>query len=282
MCQITRSQKSSPGHSLPVIEYEKITIGEKPELAIPGEFMVNLKIKKTEETRVAVNKILDAQESELNELKDIRVKLAKKQFFLNVIEVAVSLASFSVSVAVSICSGGVTAPIAIITGLNLMLSVSNLACAYHNWNNVSNNKDELEMGSDAIQQAVFILAKHCQASHVNAKKIARFASYVIRVGLVVSLGVIGVAIQPAIQNSVCLLAKNYVPILSSMLSIITSGALGIWVGNHNDEKEAVIAELNTNEKKVVEQISQLNGCLAMLTELDREIIASGRPHQALA
>lgn len=95
--------------------------------------------------------------------------MAKKQFFINVIESIVSLASFVVSVGLSICSGGVATPVAILTGLNLMLSLSNLACAYHNWNCASKNKEELTMGCDAMQQAVFILAKYCQASPMNAK-----------------------------------------------------------------------------------------------------------------
>ncbi|HDL6962838.1 TPA: hypothetical protein PXM28_002114 [Yersinia enterocolitica] len=206
-----------------------------------------------------INQLCDTQECELDELKDARVKLAKKQFFINVIESIVSLASFVVSVGLSICSGGVATPVAILTGLNLMLSLSNLACAYHNWNCASKNKEELTMGSDAMQQAVFILAKYCQASPINAKKIARFTSYFIRAGIVVSLGVVALSVHPVINNSLCLLAKNSAPILTSMMSAATAGALGVWINHDSDVKEAIIEKLVIIEKEIIKQLALLEG-----------------------
>ncbi|MBX9477178.1 hypothetical protein J8Z83_21260 [Yersinia enterocolitica] len=207
------------------------------------------------ETNIRVNELCDAQESELNELKNARVKLAKKQFFINVLESVVSLASFTVAVGLTVCSGGVATPIAVITGLNLMLSLSNLACAYHNWNCASKNKDELEMGSDAIQQAVFMLATHYQASPMKAKTIARFTSFLIRAGIAVSLGVIGGLIHPDINNSLCILAKNYIPILGSMVTIIGAGALGAWMSHDSDSKDAIIEKLVTIEIQTAEKLA---------------------------
>ncbi|HEN3610333.1 TPA: hypothetical protein U5E44_003575 [Yersinia enterocolitica] len=207
------------------------------------------------ETNIRVNELCDAQESELNELKNARVKLAKKQFFINVLESVVSLASFTVAVGLTVCSGGVATPIAVITGLNLMLSLSNLACAYHNWNCASKNKDELEMGSDAIQQAVFMLATHYQASPMKAKTIARFTSFLIRAGIVVSLGVIGGLIHPDINNSLCILAKNYTPILGSMVTAIGAGALGAWMSHDSDSKDAIIEKLVTIEIQTAQQLA---------------------------
>ncbi|HDL8233646.1 TPA: hypothetical protein PXQ89_000234, partial [Yersinia enterocolitica] len=206
---------------------------------------------------------------ELDELKNARVKLAKKQFFINVIESIVSLSSFVVSVGLSICSGGVATPVAILTGLNLMLSLSNLACAYHNWNCASKNKEELTMGCDAMQQAVFILAKYCQASPMNAKKIARFTSYFIKAGIVVSLGVVALSVNPVINNSLCLLAKNSAPILTSMMSAATAGALGAWMNHDSDVKEAIVEKLVIIEKEIIKLLAILEGRMKELEELTK-------------
>ncbi|CNI63270.1 MULTISPECIES: hypothetical protein [Yersinia] len=248
MYQITGYNSSHSTSSTLNKEYYQEINNEKPTLH-NFVFMINEDI----------NKLRDAREERIDELNNVKIKLAKKQFFINVIELTVSLASFAVSVGVTVCSGGVTAPIAAITGLNLMLSISNLACAYHNWSCASKNKDELAMGSDAMQQAVFMLAEYCQASPESAKKIARYTSYLIRVGMVVSLGMLGVFIQPAVYDGLCLLAKNYIPILSSMLSMITSGALGVWINNHNDEREIMESLLTENKKEIVKKSAYLDG-----------------------
>ncbi|CNH92333.1 secretion system effector protein SseF [Yersinia thracica] len=243
---------------------------KKPILLALAELVGKLRNNACDETNISVNKLGDTQEIELDELKSARVKIAKKQFFINVIESIVSLVSFSVGVGISICSGGVATPVAVITGLNLMLSLSNLACAYHNWSCASQNKEELTMGSDAIQQAVFILAKYCQASPMNAKKIARFTSYFIRAGMVVSLGVIGGLIHPVINNSLCLLAKSYAPILTTIMSVVAAGALGTGMNQDSDAKDAIIEKLTTTVKETAEQLAKSdeeNGFIAALETL---------------
>ncbi|EOD4082737.1 hypothetical protein ACOHX9_004189 [Yersinia enterocolitica] len=243
--------------------------GEKPIILFSDDFIVKHKNDIVEEANIGINTLCDTQEFELDELKNARVKLAKKQFFINVIESIVSLSSFVVSVGLSICSGGVATPVAILTGLNLMLSLSNLACAYHNWNCASKNKEELTMGCDAIQQAVFILAKYCQASPMNAKKIARFTSYFIRAGIVVSLGVVALSVHPVINNSLCLLAKNSAPILTSMMSAATAGALGAWINHDSDIKEAIIEKLVIIEKEIIKLLAILEGRMKELEELTK-------------
>lgn len=252
--------------------------GEKPLLRALSEFMEKRKNEGIKEANIGVNKSGDTQASELDELKNARLKLAKKQFFINVIESIVSLASFVVSVGISICSGGAATPIAVLTGLNLMLSLSNLACACNNWSCASKNKEELTMGSDAIQQAVFVFAKYCQASPMNAKKIARLTSYFIRASIVISLGVVGGVAHPVINNSLCLLAKSYAPILASMISVVAAGALGAWMNNDSDAKEAIIEKLVTTEKETVKQLAFLEGRMAALAEF-KELIESSPNNQ---
>lgn len=239
---------------------------KKPIIPPLTEIIKRSKDNAITEAHIDVNRSCDAQECDLDELKNARIKLAKKQFFINVIESIVSLTSFTVSVGLSICSGGVATPIAILSGLNLMLSLSNLACAYHNWNCASKNKEELVMGSDGLQQAVFMLATYCQASPMNAKKIARFTSHFIRAGIVVSLGVIGGILHPVINNNLCLLAKNYAPIFTSMLSAITAGALGAWRNNDSDAKEAIIEKLAITEKETAEQLAAFDAKMKVFDE----------------
>ncbi|WP_245994865.1 hypothetical protein [Yersinia hibernica] len=265
------SVKISPKHEAYVAHINDGHDIEKPELPYVTIFK-----EKAKDTELDVNKLLDTQEDISSTLMDVRVKLARKQFFINVIELAVSLASFGVSVGISICSGGLATPISVITGLNLMLSISNLACAYHNWDCASKNKDELTMGSDAMQQAVFMLAKYCDASPHSAKKIARFTSYFVRVGIVVSLGAIGALIHPVVSSSLCLLAKNYIPIFTSMLSVITAGALGLWMNHDSDKRDAVTEALTTNEKEVIEKLSKFDGYLQMLNEIDKATFPAGK------
>ncbi|WP_235427969.1 hypothetical protein [Yersinia intermedia] len=179
----------------------------------------------------------------------------------------VSLTSFVVSVGMSICSGGAATPVAIITGVNLMLSLSNLACAYHNWNCASKNKDGLTMGSDAIQQAAFMLAKHCGAQLADCKKIARYTSFFIRVGIVASLAGIGLFTHPVVTNSLCLLAKNYNSIVGSMVSVITAGALGVWISNDGDQRKETKIALRNNENQVEAIIERINGKLETYEDL---------------
>ncbi|EKN3560075.1 TPA: hypothetical protein ACTR19_000710 [Yersinia enterocolitica] len=265
--------KPLPAQYLNVVSVSNSTnISEKPELSSEKPIITPLfedKKNTIEKARDEINKLCDTQECDLDELKNARVKLARKQFFINVIESIVSLSSFVVSVGLSIFSGGVATPVAILTGLNLMLSLSNLACAYHNWNCASKNKEELTMGCDAMQQAVFILAKYCQASPMNAKKIARFTSYFIKAGIVVSLGVVALSVNPVINNSLCLLAKNSAPILTSMMSAATAGALGAWMNHDSDVKEAIVEKLVIIEKEIIKLLAILEGRMKELEELTK-------------
>lgn len=245
----------------------KSNIEGRPSISTP-EALANYFLNKTvPNAECKINKILDTQEDIGSKDNDIRVKLAKKQFFINVIELTVSLTSFVVSVGMSICSGGAATPVAIITGVNLMLSLSNLACAYHNWNCASKNKDGLTMGSDAIQQAAFMLAKHCGAQLADCKKIARYTSFFIRVGIVASLAGIGLFTHPVVTNSLCLLAKNYNSIVGSMVSVITAGALGVWISNDGDQRKETKIALRNNENQVEAIIERINGKLETYEDL---------------
>ncbi|MGP2467791.1 hypothetical protein V1956_04060 [Yersinia sp. 2540 StPb PI] len=245
----------------------KSSVEERPSIPTPAEIANDFLSKDVPNANCAINKILDTQEDIVSKNNDIKVKLAKKQFFINVVELAVSLASFAVSVGMSICSGGAATPVAIVTGLNLMLSLSNLACGYHNWNCASKNKEGFAMGSDAIQQAAFMLAKSCGASSDNCKKIARYTSYFIRVGIVASLAGIGLLTHPVVTNSLCLLAKNYNPIVASITSIITAGALGVWISNDNDQRKEIAGVLRSNEQEVNAIIERNMGKLEVYKSL---------------
>ncbi|HHL2498748.1 TPA: hypothetical protein ACQ301_000745 [Yersinia enterocolitica] len=185
-----------------------------------------------------------------NKLTDSRVKLARNKFFINVVELAISLAAFTISIGMSICSGGAATPVAVISGLNLLSSVSNLACAYHNWNCASKNKNELTMKNDAMQQAIFMLAKYSQISTEDAKKIARFTAFFIRVGIAVSLLSINVFINPMPDNSLILLVRKYLPPASSMFNLVTAGALDVWVNNYDDEINELCELLARIEQKI--------------------------------
>ena len=264
MAIISKLQSSSALKELSVSQLTTTEIkpgsdNNKPNLISTFESIKEYNKKINKQTSDELNKLYKVRDGELEDFKNIRIKLTKKQFFINVIESIVSLTSFAVSVGLSICSGGVATPVAILTGLNLMLSLSNLACAYHNWNCASKKKEELAMGNDGLQQSVFMLAEYCQASPINAKKIARFASYFIRIGIVVSLGVVGGITHQVINNDLCLLAKNYAPIFTSMLSAITAGALGAWKNNDSDAQEAIIEKIAIIEQEIAEKLAELKG-----------------------
>ncbi|MBS0056528.1 hypothetical protein [Yersinia sp. Marseille-Q3913] len=241
-----------------IMTEESVDNNTKPNISSPSKFEI------ANESATEINYLLDIQENKSAELCCARVKLAKKQFFINIIEMTASLIAFTVSVGMTVCSGGTTAPLAVLTGLNLVSSLANLACAYHNWDCASKGKPELTMGNDALQQLVFILAKNAQVSPSNAKKIARITSYLIKTGIFVALGAVGFVIHPMINSSVCLLARNYAPILTSMLSTAATGVLSTWIGNNNDEIESALDKLIENEKEVVHQIALLEGKLTTI------------------
>ena len=224
---------------------------EKPTLVHPQSLSF------LEKTQTELNELLDTQEKESAELTCAKVSFAKKQFFINILEVALSLASFSISVAVTVCSGGATTPIAVVTGLNLMLSISNLACAYHNWDCASKGKPELTMGSDALQQTVFVLAKYCQADPCRAQKIARFVSYFIRAAMSVSLIVLGLTMHPIINNEICTLAENNIPILIALPSVTIGGLLTTCLNNNFDEIETSKEKLFQNQLNIATKSFQV-------------------------
>ncbi|CRY56836.1 secretion system effector protein SseF [Yersinia intermedia] len=248
------SSVNTYGNILTSQNTEKVIDGnnnEKPTLVHPQSLSL------LEKTQTELNDLLDIQEKESAELTCAKVSFAKKQFFINILEVAFSLASFSISVAVTVCSGGATTPIAVVTGLNLMLSISNLACAYHNWDCVSKGKPELTMGSDALQQTVFVLAKYCQAEPSRAQKIARFVSYFVRAAMSVSLIVLGFTIHPTIHSELCTLAKNNIPTLIALPSIIIGGFLTTCLNNNVDEIESSKAKLFQNQLNIATKSFQV-------------------------
>ncbi|WP_186370430.1 hypothetical protein [Yersinia bercovieri] len=261
---IQSNSKSAYFHTESVDE----TNNEKPVLSLPGE--IHMKINKE------INSLLDIQEKKLSELSGATFKLVQKQFFINVIELAGSLIAFTVSVGMTVCSGGAATPLAVLTGLNLVSSLANLACAAYNWDCARKGKPGLTMGNDALQQVVFILAKNAQASPENAKKIAHLTSYLIKTGLFVALCVVGFAIHPMINNNVCLLARNYAPILTSMLSTAATGGLSTWIDNNNDEIENALDKLIEDEKEVIEKLAFRDEALAIVQMLkcQNEIILS--------
>lgn len=223
---------------------------EKPVLPSPEDMGFSNEIK------VNVTHHLDAQEKYLAELTSTRVKLARKQFIINVIDVIVDSIIFSITAVVAVGSGGLAIPIAVFAGLNLMSSLSNLACASYNWNCVSKNKEELAMGNDGLQQAIFYLAKYCQASDSTAKKIARYAAPIIKIVITAVMAVIG-ATTNLVKGGVCLLAENYAPILTSILSAFSINFLSSWENNYTDEINDISIKLSQNEKDIMNNLALL-------------------------
>ncbi|WP_145595185.1 hypothetical protein [Yersinia aleksiciae] len=232
---------------------------EKPVLTSPEDMTFLNK------TQVKVNHLLDAQEKYSAELTSVSVKLARKQFIINTIDVIVASITFSITAVVAVGSGGLAIPIAVFAGLNLMSSLSNLACASYNWNCVSKNKEELAMGNDGLQQAIFYLAKYCQASDSNAKIISRYAAPIIKIGITATMAVIGATAHLVIKDGACLLAEHYAPILTSILSAFALNFLGSWINNYTDEMNDISMKLSQNEKDVISHLVLLEGMFNVLT-----------------
>ncbi|EPB0881873.1 TPA: hypothetical protein PXN84_000603 [Yersinia enterocolitica] len=274
-CVAATSKSSSYGDAFnSIIPTDEPKLGgEKP--VIPASYIHKIindcKAEIISKNDISVKESNNTKKIELDELKNASVKLATKQFFLNAIEFITSLLSFGASVALSIGSGGVATPIAILAGLNLMLSLSNLACAGYNLHCARNNKEELTMGSEAIQQAVFILAKYYQVSPMTAKKIARYTSLFIRGGITVSLGVSGCLIHPVISNSLCILINNYSSVLTFITGVAMTGTLGTWKSHDSDTKAAILEKLVTIDKEATKQSGIVEGVIKVLDAFEKQI-----------
>jgi secreted effector protein SseF len=179
-------------------------------------------------------------------LKETEINLCKKQFFLNVIELLISSVSFGVSVLMAVGSGGVATPLVALTGLNLMLSVANLACSWHNWNCACKGEGGLTMGNDALQQVVFTLAKYCQASEEKAKKIAGYTAWLMRAGIFISISAMGFVIHPVVNSALCQNINSYIPLCISTLNAIPANLLKTWMCQDNDARERIINNLINN------------------------------------
>ncbi|WP_261375739.1 hypothetical protein [Yersinia frederiksenii] len=71
-----------------------------------------------------------------------------------------------------------------------------------------------------------------------------------------------------------MLAKNYSPLLFSMLNVIISGALDVWINNHNDERLATEGKLTVNEKSLVEKLAKFDAACHLPTSWKDLIISS--------
>lgn len=272
---VAASQSSSYGDVFnSIISTDEPKLGsEKPAILISDvkEMINNKRDEITSKNDISVKESNNTKKIELDKLKDASVKLATKQFFLNAIELVSSLLSFGASVALSVGSCGATTPIAILTGLNLIASLANFVCASYNLYCARNNKEELTMGSEAIQQAVFILANYCQVSPITAKTIARFTSYFIRGGITASLIGVGFFIHPVINSSLCLLLNNYSSALAIIISVAAVGTVGTWKSHDSDAKAAILEKLVTIDKEEIKQSGILEGGKNVLNALEEKI-----------
>ncbi|CRE41367.1 TPA: hypothetical protein ACX4EX_000848 [Yersinia enterocolitica] len=274
-CVAATSKSSSYGDAFnSIIPTDEPKLGgEKP--VIPASYIHKIindcKAEIISKNDISVKESNNTKKIELDELKNASVKLATKQFFLNAIELVSSLLSFGASVALSVGSCGATTPIAILTGLNLIASLANFVCASYNLYCARNNKEELTMGSEAIQQAVFILANYCQVSPITAKTIARFTSYFIRGGITASLIGVGFFIHPVINSSLCLLLNNYSSALAIIISVAAVGTVGTWKSHDSDAKSAILEKLVKIDKEETKQSGILEGGKDVLNSLEKKI-----------
>lgn len=274
-CVAATSKSSSYGDAFnSIISTDEAKLGgEKPVILISDvkEMINNKRDEITSKNDISVKESNNTKKIELDKLKDASVKLATKQFFLNAIELVSSLLSFGASVAITVGSFGATTPIAALAGLNLTASLANFYCASYNLYCARNNKEELTMGSEAIQQVVFILASYCQVSPITAKTIARFTSYFIRGGITASLIGVGFFIHPVINSSLCLLLNNYSSALAIIISVAAVGTVGTWKSYDSDTKAAILEKLVKIDKEETKQSGILEGGKDVLNSLEKKI-----------
>lgn len=108
-------------------------------------------------------------------------------FLQQLVRFSMSTASFGLSVAAAVLSGGTGLPMVAVTGTAMVIAAGNACCALYNLMQVRNDRDPLNTGNDCIVLTVKELMKFCGCSAFKSEGVGYAVSFAFRAGIALSL-----------------------------------------------------------------------------------------------
>ncbi|WP_249042807.1 hypothetical protein [Pantoea stewartii] len=122
----------------------------------------------------------------LSEEKQLKRQAYTGYFIQHLVRFTMSSVSFGLSLAAAVLSGGAGIPLTVVAGTAMIIAAGDACCALYNLIQVRNDSEQLKTGNDSIVLAAKILMTTCGMSDSNAETAGDVASFVFRIGIVVS------------------------------------------------------------------------------------------------
>lgn len=109
-------------------------------------------------------------------------------FIQHLVRFTMSSASFGLSLAAAVLSGGAGIPLAVVTGTAMIIAAGDACCALYNLIQVRNDREPLKTGNDSVAVATKMLMTTCGMTdlHLHAEIAGDVASCAFRLGIALS------------------------------------------------------------------------------------------------
>lgn len=173
----------------------------------------------------ALDKVLQAA-SRQAEARKLGVDLAKADYFNKKHNVATAFTNFVLTALLTAATGGLAAPLLVLTGVRVMVAASDMACARkcvkdaeYEHQHGKPAPDRLPMGASGVGNLMFWALKSLDVGDEKAKLAATTAACVVSVGLSLSMMFTALYSAPAFA---------FTEGLCRMASSMTGGLLGLY------------------------------------------------------
>lgn len=122
----------------------------------------------------------------LNKESQLKRQAYRGYFIQYLVRFSMSGASFLVSLAAAVLSGGAGIPLVAVTGTAMIIAAGDACCALYNLIQVNNDREPLNTGNDSIVLVTKKLMTSCGMSDLHAETAGDITSFVIRIGTGVS------------------------------------------------------------------------------------------------
>lgn len=123
---------------------------------------------------------------QLSEEEQLKRKAYTGYFIQHLARFIMSSASFGLSLAAAVLSGGSGIPLAVVTGTAMIIAAGDACCALYNLIQVRNGREPLKTGNDSIILATKALLTTCGKSNSHAENVGDVASCAFRIGIALS------------------------------------------------------------------------------------------------
>ncbi|WP_312978126.1 protein EseG [Atlantibacter sp.] len=186
--------------------------------------------------------------------KQCGVDMAKRSFVAKVLTLVAASAVVVAAALVTGFTGGAGVPLLALAGVGFAMAVSDVACAYKDWQSKKQGGEGFAMGGDALGNAIHWLCKRCDASDEKAKQIANVLSLLTRgalaVGTVAIGGFLPVTTPAALAHTIPAITVGKVSV-ETVAGVVSAAATRKGAQQH---AQALTGRELEGQKKAVDQL----------------------------